>query len=260
MKILISNDDGILAPGLAALHDVVADLGEVTVVAPESAQSAAGHSITLKHPLLVQRIRLGGTPGFEGISVDGQPADCVRLAIHKLLDEPPDLVLSGINVGANVGINVLYSGTVAAAAEGAMCDLPAVAFSARLRDEADFPRIARLCRWVLDRLFEGGLQRGEVINVNIPALGPGCPRGLRVMRQSTAGLQEDYRLHDGGDGREAYLLAEGFGFAPGRKDTDVEAVADGYITVTPLHVDMTDHKRMAELTARSWKWPPVEDS
>ena len=259
MRILISNDDGILAPGLAALRAAVADLGEVTVVAPDSAQSAAGHSITLKHPLLVQRVRLGGRPGFEGISVDGQPADSVRLAIHKLLDPPPELVLSGINAGANVGINVLYSGTVAAAAEGAMCHLPAVAFSAQIRDQADFPHIARLCRWVLDRLLEGGLHPGEVVNVNIPALGPGRPKGVRVMRQSTAGLQEDYRLHDAGDGREAYLLADGFGFAPGRKDTDVEAVAEGYVTITPLHVDMTNHERMAELTARSWKWPPPVD-
>lgn len=257
MRILISNDDGILAPGLAALRAAVADLGEVTVVAPDSAQSAAGHGITLKRPLVVQRVRLGGAVPFEGLSVDGQPADCVRLAVHKLLDRAPELVLSGINAGSNVGINVLYSGTVAAAAEGAMCGIPAVAFSARIGDQADFPRIARLCRWVLNELLDAGLRPGELINVNIPELGPGRPRGVRVRRQSTAELEEDYRLHHDADGREAYLLAEGFRFGPSRKDTDIEALAQGYITVTPLHVDMTNHRRLEDLAQRPWNRPPA---
>jgi 5'-nucleotidase len=256
MRILISNDDGILAPGLAALRAAVADMGEITVVAPDSAQSAAGHGITLKRPLVVQRVHLGGEAPFEGLSVDGQPADCVRLAMYRLLDRFPELVLSGINAGPNVGINVLYSGTVAAAAEGAMCGIPAVAFSAHIADQADFPHIARLCRWVLDQLLDQGLRAGELINVNIPDLGPERPRGVRVRRQSTAEIEEDYRLHHDVDGREAYLLAEGFRFGPARKDTDIEALAQGYITITPLHVDMTNHRRLEDLAGRSWEWPP----
>ena len=256
MRILISNDDGILAPGLAALRGAVADLGEVTVVAPDSAQSAAGHAITLDHPLVVQPVRLGGEQPFEAFSVDGRPADCVRLALHKLLDRPPDLVLSGINAGANVGINVFYSGTVAAAAEAAMCKIPAVAFSASIRDQADFPRIARLCRWVLDDLLAAGLRPGDLVNVNIPALGPDRPRGLRVLGQSTTGLEEDYQPHDDAHGREAYRLADGYRFVPDPEDTDVRAVDDGYITITPLNVDMTDHARMAQLADHAWRWPP----
>ena len=117
MRILISNDDGILSPGLAALYAVVADMGEVHVVAPDSPQSAAGHSITLRHPLVIQPVKVCSPQPFTGSSVNGRPADCIRLAIRNLLPSPPDLVLSGINEGANIGINVFYSGTVAAAAE-----------------------------------------------------------------------------------------------------------------------------------------------
>jgi 5'-nucleotidase len=146
MRILLSNDDGILAPGLAALHAAVRDLGEATVVAPSSPQSAAGHSITLKTPLVVHRVQVGdGEASFWGSSVDGRPADCVRLAVRKLLGRWPDVVLSGINAGANVGVNVFYSGTVAAAAEAAMLGIPAVALSAGYEDSddaIDYPRVA----------------------------------------------------------------------------------------------------------------------
>ena len=258
MRVLISNDDGLLAPGLAALVGAVRGLGEVTVVAPDSAQSAAGHAITLRHPLEVRRVQVGGAGGFAGISVDGRPADCVRLAVRKLMDAPPDLVLSGINAGANVGINVFYSGTVAAAAEAAMFDMPAVAFSARIGEEADFPRIARLCRWVLDGLLAGGLQPGELVSVNVPDLGPGRPKGVRVVPQSTAALVDEYHPHDldrRGD-REAYRLGDDYSFVPGEGETDVTALAEGYITVTPLRVDMTDHPRLGPLAGRQWGPPP----
>ena len=128
MRILLSNDDGILAPGLAALHAAAKHFGEVTVIAPRSARSASGHSITIHKPLIVQHVPPNGPEKFAGISVDGSPADCVRLAIRRLLSEPPDLVCTGINAGANVGVNVFYSGTVAGAAEAAMLGIPAVAF------------------------------------------------------------------------------------------------------------------------------------
>ena len=172
MRILISNDDGILAPGLAALHAAVCDLGETTVVAPSSPQSAAGHSITLREPLAVRRVMVNDSAHpFWGNSVAGRPADCVRLAVRKLLAEWPDLVVSGINAGANVGVNVFYSGTVAAAAEAAMLGIPSVAFSAAYRaspDEIDYARARRLCRWVLDGLRAVGLRprrRGSVSSV-----------------------------------------------------------------------------------------------
>lgn len=266
MRILLSNDDGILAPGLAALYAAVADIGQVQVVAPESPQSAAGHSITLADPLCVRTVHVGGPEGLTGISVDGRPADCVRLAIKKLLDTPPDLVLSGINAGANVGINVFYSGTVAAAAEAAMCGIPAVAFSAALsgfgqdaRAEVDFPRIGCLCRWVLSRLLEQGLTGRDLINVNVPVLeaDAGIPRGVRVVRQSTAGLADVYHHHVDHNGQETYRLGDEYGFVEAGRESDVTSLAEGFITVTPLHVDMTDHRRLERLRTCAADEPPA---
>ena len=253
MRILLSNDDGILAPGLAALRAAVADLGEVSVVAPDSPQSAAGHSITLRHPLAVQRVHVESPSGkFTAISVDGRPADCVRLAIRKLLPHPPELVLSGINAGANVGINVFYSGTVAAAAEAALCGIPAVAFSACMTGgEADLTRCARLCRWVLEQLLDEGLTRGDLINVNIPSLGKGAPRGVRIVRQSTAEIEDVYNRSEDASGRELYRLADDYRFVH-QEESDVTCLAEGCITVTPLHVDMSNHDRLAALVGRHW--------
>jgi 5'-nucleotidase len=260
VRILLSNDDGVLAPGLAALRRAVADLGEVVVVAPGDPQSAAGHAITLRRPLTVQPVGLGrGAEAFTALSIDGRPADCVRLAVRKLLAGPADLVLSGINAGANVGINVFYSGTVAAAAEGAMLHLPAVAFSAALGgQEVDFDRVGRLCRWVLDRLRDWGLEPGHLVNVNVPVLGAGRPRGVRVVPQSTAGVEDSYHRHDHPEGLEAYRLGDSFNFAPSGELVDAACLEEGYITITPLKVDMTDHERLADLTeaGKSWPAPP----
>jgi 5'-nucleotidase len=248
MRILLSNDDGIDAPGLAALRAGIDDLGEVTVAAPDSPQSAAGHAITLIHPLTVQRVTISAPKPFAGLSISGRPADCVRLAIRKLLPEPPELVVSGINAGANVGINVFYSGTVAAAAEAAMMGIPAVAFSASVESgTVDFPAAAGLCRSILDWLLETGLARGELLNVNIPDLGKGRPVGVRVVRQSTAELEDYYHEHLDATGAEMYRVGESFRFSPEQETTDVVSLAEGYITVTPLHVDMTNHARLARL-------------
>ncbi|MBL7134293.1 MAG: 5'/3'-nucleotidase SurE [Phycisphaerae bacterium] len=261
MRILLSNDDGILAPGLAALHAVMGDLGETTVVAPSSPQSAAGHSITLKQPLVVHRIQVSDSDGsFWGNSVDGRPADCVRLAVRKLLAQWPDLVLSGINAGANVGINVFYSGTVAAAAEAAMLGIPAVAFSAgydRSPDEIDYARAGRICRWVLDRLLAARLKRGDLINVNIPKLSPGRPVGVRVVPQSTSELDDIYHQDVDSMGRDSYRLGDNYSFTRHYDNTDVACLADGYVTITPLQVDMTLHDRMNQLAESDWDAPPT---
>ncbi len=247
MRILISNDDGILAPGLAALVHAVADLGDIDVVAPDSPQSAAGHAITLRHPLTVRRIKVDGPRGFCGISVDGRPADCVRLAVRNLVPAVPDLVLSGINAGSNVGINVFYSGTVAAAAEGAMFGLPAVAFSAAVAGDVDFDAIARHCRLVLDGLLKAGIAAGDVINVNIPPLEGGNPKGVQVVRQSKAEIEDLYVCETDPDGRECYRLGAQYAFGPSDRDTDVVSLGEGYITVTPLHIDRTDYPAVERL-------------
>jgi 5'-nucleotidase len=250
MKILLTNDDGILAPGLAALYRVMADLGEVTVVAPAAPQSASGHGITVTGPLATEKVHV--EQQFWGISVAGRPADCVKLAMRALMDGPADLVLSGINPGANVGINVLYSGTVAAAAEGAMLGARAVAFSLDARGELDFDRAARYCRAVLDKLLAGGLAPGELVNVNIPNMDRGRPKGVRIARQATAALRESYESQVDPLGRLWYWLGEQFSFADPPADTDVVALRQGCIAVTPLHVDLTDSRRLGPLAQLPW--------
>src|ERR671917_462984 len=161
MLILLTNDDGIRAPGLVAMYRELVKLGEVHVVAPETVQSATGHGITLSTPLLTQRMTVEET--FTGTAVDGRPADCVKLAVAKILPRPPDLVVSGINSGANVGINVLYSGTVAAAIEAAFLGLPSVAVSLYLRNEVplDYARTAHFARRTVEQILAAGLKGGH---------------------------------------------------------------------------------------------------
>lgn len=253
MRILLSNDDGILAPGLAALYQAAQGLGDLSVVAPDSPQSAAGHAITLTHPLVVKNVHVQGPCSFYGLSVDGRPADCVRLAIRNLLPERPDLVLSGINAGSNLGINVFYSGTVAAATEAAMLGIPAIAVSASMVGAVDFARFAQLAGKVLRRLIEIGLRPGDLISVNLPPLTDGNPRGVRLARQSTAGLEDVYQSQVI-DGRQCYRIGDSYDFAPGDQDSDIIRSAEGYITITPLHIDRTDYGRMEELSSASWDW------
>jgi 5'-nucleotidase len=251
MRILISNDDGIGAPGLAALAAAVEDLGEVFVVAPDSPQSAAGHSITLRRPLRIQYVRLPGEPSLEGVAVDGRPADCVRLAIRNLLPQRPDLVLSGVNAGANVGINVFYSGTVAAAAEAAMCGIPGVAFSAALagtdENEANFVAAAVYCRDVLDNLLAAGLSGKDLVNVNVPVLSQGPPRGVRVCEQSDADVIDVYTRRHTPEGIEQYVLADAYEFTDPHRESDVAVLRERFITITPLRVNVTNHERFKEL-------------
>jgi len=255
MRILLSNDDGIDAPGLAAMAGVLSGLGELTVVAPAAPQSAVGQAITVRRPMAVRRVGMAGVADAGAWSLDGTPADCVRLAIRKLLDRPPDLVVSGINSGANVGVHVFYSGTVGAAAEGAICGVPAAAFSAEGPDgRFDMPRIASLCRGVLDGLLAAGLEGGDLINVNVPILRPGVPRGVRVGRQSPADVVESYHQRTDSAGCDTYELAE-YSFPAGRGDNDVDLLRAGYITVTPLRVDRTAEGRLAELAGVRWRLP-----
>ena len=266
MRILISNDDGIEAPGLAALAVAVCDLGEVTVVAPDTVQSGAGHGITVHHPLTVREHPLsvdvdGAERTIVGYSVDGRPADCVRLATKTLSDEPFDLVLSGINNGANDGICVFYSGTVAAAAEAAILGLPGVAFSAKLSGgPINYRLAARYCRWVLGHLLEPGLAPGDLVNVNIPNLHkPGWPKGVRVARMSTAELEDNYVLLDESETQRVYKVAEDYSTGFDGHDSDSVSIKEGYITVTPLHVDMTRHERVADWSQRDWSDLPAPE-
>ncbi|MEA3366810.1 MAG: 5'/3'-nucleotidase SurE [Planctomycetota bacterium] len=245
MRILVTNDDGIMAPGLMALRRVLADLGQVAVVAPTVPQSAVGHSITLTDPIRAHRVDLG--EGVVGHGVEGSPADCVKLAVLELLDEPPDLVASGVNLGANVGINVLYSGTVAAAVEGAFFGVPSVAVSIEDSDSPDFEGAARIARRLIDQWLARDAGRATLLNVNVPDLSRGTPKGVRVAGQSLKGWREGWQRRTDPRGRTYYWMVGD----PEREEegagSDAAALAEGYVTVTPLRFDLTDHVRLDEV-------------
>ena len=253
MHILLTNDDGILAPGLAAMHRQLRALGNVTVAAPDTAQSAAAHAITINAPLTATHLHVHQE--FHGWSISGRPADCVKLAVAKLVQPRPDLVVSGINDGANVSINVLYSGTVAAAAEGAMLGLPAVAVSLERGPELDFEWAARIARELIERLVARPLQAGQLLNINIPDLSRGRPKGVKVVGQSIRKMDEVYQRRDGPDGSNQYYLEGYFGDLDDEADTDLKALAGGYVSVTPLHVDLTAREQLRALA--DWEWGAV---
>ncbi|HOB75504.1 MAG TPA: 5'/3'-nucleotidase SurE [Phycisphaerae bacterium] len=255
MRILLSNDDGILAPGLAALREVLLELGEVSVVAPASVQSAAGHGITVTGPLAVRRVHVQDS--FFGHAVEGRPADCVKLAINHLLEAPPDLVVSGINDGANVATNVLYSGTVAAAAEGALLGYPAIAVSMERGEERDFRRAARITLPIIRQLLDRGLAAGSLININLPDLAPGLPRGVRVVPQATRVMEDDFVRFAGPDGRDYYWLAEGRFKHADPCESDLDALNEGYIAITPLQFDLTQYELLSQLQACDWNGKDV---
>jgi 5'-nucleotidase len=254
MLILLTNDDGIQAPGLVAMYRELVKLGEVHVVAPEIVQSATGHGITVSAPLLTSKVTVENA--FTGIAVDGRPADCVKLAVAKLLPRAPDLVVSGINSGANVGINVIYSGTVAAAIEAAFLGLPSIAVSLLYVNDVpmDFARAAVFARQTIEKILSAGLNPGRIVSVNLPALRPGeNPTGVKVVRQCTRPWVDTYERRTDPRGRDYYWNSSVFTLGDSEEDTDVAALRDGYITVTPLQFDLTHRIMLMEWQDLDWR-------
>jgi 5'-nucleotidase len=253
MRILLTNDDGIYAPGLRALRSELQKLGDVTVVAPATEQSATGHSITLLVPLMVQEVR-DERDQFLGWAVEGKPADCVKLALQELLPEPPDLVVSGMNAGSNAGINVLYSGTVAAAAEAAFYRQVAVAVSLAYSKPGplNYARAAEFGRKVIEEILAGRPAAGSLFNVNIPDLERGAVRGVRVAPQNVMPYAEQFDRRTDPRGRVYFWNMPGTMIPEPHPDTDESALNDGYITVTPLQFNLTHHEQLAAL--RRWDW------
>jgi 5'-nucleotidase len=247
MNILLTNDDGIFAPGLAAIYKELVEIGNVTVVAPSGSQSGASHSITFSEPLVCNKVDINGL--FTGFSVQGSPADCVKLAVMQLHAEPIDLLVAGINNGANAGINVYYSGTVAAAMEGAFLKIPAVAMSLSREENMDFEQAAGHCVEVLKKLMP--VKKGNVININIPELSKGRPKGVRVVPQSSKGFDEYYIRQTNELGQTVFQLAGGSHLLD-ESPTDTTSLAEGFITVTALIPDMTDHRKISELQKIMW--------
>jgi 5'/3'-nucleotidase len=253
VRILLTNDDGVYAPGLRALRAELLGLGDVTVVAPATEQSAVGHSITLLTPLLVQEVR-DEQNRFMGWAVEGRPADCVKLALLELLPDPPDVVISGLNAGSNAGINVLYSGTVAAAIEGAFFRRVSIAVSleSARAQPPDFPRAAELARRVIEQLLTHGPAPGTLFNINIPSLEKGPVRGIRVLPQNVAPYVETFDRRRDPRGRIYFWSNPGFCCPKPHPDTDVSALEEGFITVTPLQFDLTRADLLREMSG--WQW------
>ena len=249
--ILITNDDGVAAPGIRNLVETIKDLGKVVVVAPDKPQSGMGHAITIGHPLRLVKVNL-----FEGVDAwqcSGTPVDCVKLAVDKVLHRKPDLCVSGINHGANHSINVIYSGTMSAAVEAAIESIPSVGFS--LLDhsiEADFTAARKYARIIVEKMLSTKLDKHTVLNVNFPVVGEELIKGIKICRQAYAKYEEDFIERNDPTGRMYYWLTGEFVNFDKGKDTDVWALSNNYVSVVPVQFDLTNYTQKAILE-KTWK-------
>ncbi len=254
MRILLANDDGIYAPGLAALEKALRPLGDIVLVAPATEQSGVGHSITYLSPLTCKRVFEGDV--FRGWAVEGSPADCVKLGVAELACGPVDLVVSGINGGLNAGINVLYSGTVAAAIEGAFFRIPSIAVSLEYDPHADFEAAALLAVRLIRQLLDCETSSAELYNINIPTAATQLYRqgGVPDVRTVPMGIQrygEHYIKRQDPKGRDYYWSTNDPPPEPTEHETDLTALAGGAITVTPLQFDLTKQSLLTQM--HQWK-------
>ncbi len=246
--ILVTNDDGINAPGIAMLYQSMQDIGEVVVVAPDSEMSAAGHSITLSDPLRVFEVDLDND--IQGYAVNGTPAECVKIAIKALLDRLPDIVVSGINLGSNTGINVIYSGTVSAATEGVILGVPGIAFSLATYDAKDFAPAGEIAQQVTTAVIENGLPANTLLNVNIPPLPKEELRGITVTKQGKAFYEEKFDKRIDPRSRTYYWMSGERMTQDEEENSDEKLVQDGYVSVTPVQYDLTHYQFLD--TLRKW--------
>lgn len=237
-RILLINDDGIYAPGLSAVAKILRSSQEVIIVAPDREQSAVGHAITLSDPLRIHEIWQNGN--FWGYAVSGTPADCVKLAVKTILKRPPDLLISGINQGANVGASLIYSGTVSAATEGTMLRIPSIAVSLDTRsDNANFEPAARITKKIAEMVIEHGLPGGVFLNVNVPALSEERIKGVKISRQATTYFDDFFERRIDPQGKAYYWMSGAMVEVDRSEDSDVIALRKGYVSITPVKYDLT---------------------
>ncbi|MDC1069302.1 5'/3'-nucleotidase SurE [Flavobacteriales bacterium] len=246
--ILVVNDDGITANGIRNLIKIMNDFGDVVVVAPDSPQSGKSHAITLEETIRCDKVKIDNGPQTE-YSCSGTPVDCVKLALNKLLDRKPDLCVSGINHGSNSSINVIYSGTMSAAIEGALDGIPSIGFS--LLDyskDADFSESTAFIRLITKQVLKNGLNDGICLNVNIPkSINQQKIRGIRVCRQAKANWVEEFEERTDPKGRSYYWLTGKFINYDKADDTDEWALANQYVSVVPVQFDVTSHPSLASI-------------
>lgn len=245
--ILVTNDDGISAPGIRALIDVMKQLGEVVVVAPDSPQSAMGHAITINNTLFINKVNFDSEVKDE-YSCSGTPVDCVKLAVNEILKQKPDLCVSGVNHGSNSSINVIYSGTMSAAVEAGIEGIPAIGFSLLDYDwNADFEPIKNSIKTIASEVLENGLPDGVILNVNFPKLKEKELKGIKVCRQAKAFWKEEFDKRKTPQGKDYYWLTGEFINQDKGEDTDEWALANGYISIVPVQFDLTAHHAIQKL-------------
>ncbi len=249
-QILITNDDGISAKGIAALIEVAKPFGQIHVLAPDKPQSGMGHAITIHDPLRMFKSDL--YPGVEAYACSGTPVDCVKLGIYELLGAKPDLILSGINHGENSSTNVLYSGTMSAAIEGAMEGIPSFGFSlADFAADADFSAAQHYIQILLAQFFEKGFAPSICLNVNVPKLPLSQINGIRVCKQAHAYWADRFEKRQDQYGRDYFWLTGEFADLDQRPDTDLHALKEGYVSVVPTHFDLTAYAHLNHF--KSWE-------
>ena len=251
LKILISNDDGLFAPGIKYLAEIAKNFGEVIVSAPNKPQSGMSHAMTLGKPLrLKEKLLIEGVTAYE---CTGTPVDCVKLALDKLYDEKPDLILSGINHGSNSSINVVYSGTMAAAMEGALANINSIGFSfLNHSHQADFAPCLKFVPQVIEMALQYGFPPSRLLNVNVPDLGVDEVKGIKACRQANARWVEDYEERLDPYNQTYYWLKGEFVNFDKRTDTDIKALEDGYVSVVPVQVEQTPQESL-DFLDKNWK-------
>lgn len=250
--ILITNDDSIIAPGIRALIEVMKEIGEVVVVAPDSPQSAMGHAITINNTLKLEQVHIDNDFITE-YSCSGTPVDCVKIAVNEVLKRKPDLCVSGINHGSNSSINVIYSGTMSAAVEAGIEGIPAIGFS--LLDyswEANFEPVKSYVKQIALEVLKNGLPEGVILNVNFPKLSEEEIKGVKICRQAKAMWQEEFDKRTNPQGKDYYWLTGKFVNLDKGTDTDEWALENGYISIVPVQFDLTAHHAMQQLN--SWEF------
>jgi 5'-nucleotidase len=252
VQILLTNDDGVYAPGLAAMEQELRALGDVCLVAPANEQSGVAHSITYLSPLICKEVYEGARR--RGWAVEGSPADCVKLGVFEFCARRPDLVVSGINSGLNAGINVLYSGTVAAAIEGAFFGITSIAVSLEFDEHARFEQAATSARMVIEQILARKGPAPQLYNLNIPTAALGRPARVRVVPMGLGQYGERFIRREDPKGRPYYWLAGDPPRRAGGEDTDLTALDEGCMTLTPLQYEMTNRAVMEEM--RKWQFEP----
>jgi 5'-nucleotidase len=251
--ILVANDDGITAPGIIALVSVMKEFGDVVVVAPDKPQSGMGHAITINSTLRIYKSNFHNV--LDEYSCSGTPVDCVKIAVNKILKRKPDLCVSGINHGSNMSINIIYSGTMSAAVEGAIEGIPSIGFSLCNHSiDADFTASKNIVRKITANVLNNGLPHGVCLNVNIPPLGESEIKGIRICRQARANWIEELDERNDPSGNKYYWLTGKFvNFEEGNTETDAWALDNNYVSVVPVQFDLTAHHAIDFLKSKNYE-------